>query len=181
MSLLDLVCYSVLFCCCAPRLGTENALHCNGMQFMINWKNNFRIKKKNTEKLVSRNMVIVVEENVQQNKPDRTERNKNLTAEQKKVIVMFVLTGSVECLRSQITSTYMEDDPLMPSLSNGAMSTRFFVPGGIFTGESRSRNDRFMSPFSVWGFPFILSFPITVPTSMSSLARKLSAEPPPSR
>lgn len=79
-------------------------------------------------------------------KSDRWNRMKEPA--QKKVI-LFLLTGSVECLRSQITSTYMEDDPLIPSLSNGAMRTMFFVPGGIFTGESRSRNERFMSPFSM--------------------------------
>lgn len=108
--------------------------------------------------------------------PDRTERTRTKESD-----CYVLLTGSVECLRSQITSTYMEDDPLIPSLSRGAMRTMFFVPGGICTGESRSRSDRFMSPFSMWGFPFILSFPITEPISISSLARKLSAEPPPSR
>lgn len=66
-------------------------------------------------------------------------------------------------------------------MSNGTTKTKSLLPGEILTGESRSLKDSKTSPRSIVGSPFIRRVPITVPTATSSLARKFSADPPPSR
>lgn len=71
----------------------------------------------------------------------------------------LLLTGSVECLRSQITFTYTEDAPLRPSLSNGVTKIKFFVPGAIATGVSRSLKLKLMFPLSLRGFPLTVNLP----------------------
>lgn len=80
-----------------------------------------------------------------------------------------------------MTLTYIDEGPCLPSLSSSTAKAKSLVPGTISTGASFSLKARLMSPSSRSGLPFIRSFPMIVPISRSSLARKLSAEPPPSR
>lgn len=56
--------------------------------------------------------------------------------------------------------TYIDDGPVLPSLSNTTSNTKFFVPGAMDIGESRSLilND-ILPPLSKRGFPLIVNGP----------------------
>lgn len=96
------------------------------------------------------------------------------------IVSIKAYPGSSVPKRSQIKLTNTDDGPLTPSLSSIRFKVKFFVPGGISTGLSRSFRRKVIDPPGR-GSPCTCTSPIVEPICRDSDTKNVSEEEPVSR